>query len=65
VINETLLLAQNDVFWDMTPHNKVEIFGTQQQQQKRKTNLCSHDRLGWDVFRRGILSCLQAGCLGV
>jgi len=56
-------LAQNDVFWDMTPHNKVEIFGTQQQQQqqqKRKTNLRSHDRLGWDVSRRGILSCLQA-----
>lgn len=29
--NETLLLAQNDVFWGMSPHNKVEISGTQQQ----------------------------------
>jgi len=49
----------------MTPHNKVEISGTQQQQQKTKTNFCSHDRLGWDVFRSGISSCLQDYRLGV
>ena len=30
-----------------------------------ENNLCSHDRLGWDVFRHGISSCLQGYRLDV